>query len=174
MLIKNTEYDDAFGGSLKQTEKSDFTILGIPFDDKTTFRKGTKGGPDAIREISTVRSISSFTEQGIDLYDDTSIIDSGNIDFSNNNEDHLELIEQHVGEIINGDSIPVTLGGDHSITYPAVKAVKNKYPDLNIVWIDAHPDIYEEYEGDKYSHACPLSRILELGGIENIVQGGIR
>ncbi len=174
MLIKNTVCKDAFGGSLRESEKSDFTIMGIPFDAKTTYRSGTAKGPDAVRDISTVRSISSFTEQGIDLYEDTVIVDAGNIDFSGNNEDHIGLIEDHTREIIERGSIPVTIGGDHSITYPVVRAVRKKYSGLNIVWIDAHPDIYDEYEGDKYSHACPLSRIMELGGIANIIQGGIR
>ena len=67
-----------------------------------------------------------------------------------------------------------TLGGDHSITYPIVKAYAENYGKLDILQIDAHPDLYQDYEGDPYSHACPFARIMEDGLAQRLVQVGIR
>ena len=67
-----------------------------------------------------------------------------------------------------------TLGGDHSITYPILRALHSKYPKLDVLQIDAHPDLYDLYEGDPYSHACPFSRIMEEGLGSRLVQVGIR
>jgi agmatinase len=67
-----------------------------------------------------------------------------------------------------------TLGGDHSITYPVLRAYAEKYPSLDILQIDAHPDLYQHYEGDPHSHACPFARIMEGGYAMRLVQVGIR
>jgi len=170
----NLPFKDAFGGALSTQGKAEFTILGIPFDGKSSFRKGAAGGPDAIRQASTAKSINLFTESGIDLAQDTTIIDAGNMVYTGNYESYTTSIEHKINEILQTDSIPVVLGGDHSITYPVVRGMLHKYHPLNIVWLDAHPDIYPEYEGDRYSHACPMARILELDGIGTVVQAGIR
>ena len=66
------------------------------------------------------------------------------------------------------------LGGDHSITFPIVKAVAPRYPELTIFHFDAHPDLYDEFEGNRLSHACPFARIMEAGLAKRLVQIGIR
>ncbi len=174
MIKTSPGFEDAFGGSLKNVENADFTIVGIPYDLKTTYRAGTSKGPDAIRKNSTVRSINSFSERGVDLSEDTNIRDAGNIQPDEDTEKFIKTVEDHIYEITKSGSIPVSLGGDHSVTYPVVKGVHKHFKELNIVWLDAHPDVYEDYEGDLYSHACPLARILELDGIKDVIQGGIR
>ena len=68
----------------------------------------------------------------------------------------------------------VSLGGDHSITFPIIKAVAKKYPKLTIFHFDAHPDLYDEFEGNRWSHACPFARIMESGLAKRLVQIGIR
>jgi agmatinase len=68
----------------------------------------------------------------------------------------------------------LTLGGDHSITFPIIKAHHDQYPKLDILQIDAHSDLYEEFEGDPFSHACPFARIMENGYASRLVQVGIR
>jgi agmatinase len=68
----------------------------------------------------------------------------------------------------------LTLGGDHSITYPVVKAISTLYDKIDILHIDAHTDLYDEFEGDKYSHACPFARIMEDCSVGRLVQVGIR
>jgi arginase len=69
---------------------------------------------------------------------------------------------------------PVLLGGDHSITFPIVKAFTRRYPALTIIHFDAHPDLYDEFEGNRLSHACPFARIMEAGLAKRLVQIGIR
>lgn len=165
---------DAFGGSLKQDVNSEFTIIGIPFDDKSSYRKGAAGGPAAIRTASSARSINSFTETGLDLSRDTSLFDSGDVGYNENYSSFISEVENAVSRAVERGSIPVSLGGDHSITFPIVKGMLNHFKKLNLVWLDAHPDIYPEFDGDKYSHACPLMRILELEGIETVILAGIR
>jgi len=75
---------------------------------------------------------------------------------------------------LNTDVKVFTLGGDHSITYPIIKAHSNKYHKIDILHIDAHCDLYDTYEGDKYSHACPFARIMENKLASRLVQVGIR
>jgi arginase len=70
--------------------------------------------------------------------------------------------------------IPISLGGDHSITYPIIKAFSRKYDKLSILQVDAHPDLYDEFQGNRYSHACPFARIMEEGLAQRLVQVGIR
>src|SRR2546426_647371 len=69
---------------------------------------------------------------------------------------------------------PIALGADHSVTYPIVRAVKWFHPQLTILHFDAHPDLYPEFEGDRYSHACPFARIMEERLADRLVQVGIR
>ncbi len=83
-------------------------------------------------------------------------------------------IERGIAELLDRGLRPIALGGDHSITYPAVKAVAGKHGGLTILQFDAHPDLYEEFEGNPYSHACPFARILEQGLAKRLVQAGAR
>jgi agmatinase len=98
--------------------------------------------------------------------------DSG--DLEGFGEDAFVAIENAVGELIASGRRPVSLGGDHSITYPILKAVAKKHSALTIFHFDAHPDLYEEFEGNRFSHACPFARIMEAGLAKRIVQVGIR
>lgn len=69
---------------------------------------------------------------------------------------------------------PISLGGDHSITYPIVRGFARKFKDLSILHFDAHPDLYDSYQGNRYSHASPFARIMEHGLVKRLVQVGIR
>ncbi len=164
-----------FGGALVKSEKYDFALLGIPFDQKSSFMRGAAGGPDALRKASTGEAINSYTESGWDLHDDAVLVDKGNLSFEGlETRDVFLKIEQAVDEILTEKGFPVIMGGDHSITYPVIKSVRAHYPSLDILHFDAHPDLYDAFEGDRYSHACPFARILEEGGIHQLVQVGLR
>jgi len=78
--------------------------------------------------------------------------------------------------VLEEGAVPLLLGGDHAVTVPAFRAALHKYPDLKLLYLDAHPDLYPDFEGDLLSHACVVSRILELEGMsgERITQVGIR
>jgi agmatinase len=84
------------------------------------------------------------------------------------------LIESGVAEVVAGGWRPLSLGGDHSVTYPAVRAVAQVHQPLTILHVDAHPDLYDCFQGDRYSHACPFARIMEEGLASRLVQVGIR
>lgn len=163
-----------FGGALKQSKTFDFAILGVPFDEKSCYLRGAAGGPQAIREASTSRAINPWTELGANLEDDTTLVDLGDVDISGPFLEVFSRIEKSVSAILTKNAVPVVLGGDHSITYPVVKAFAKKYRPLDILHFDAHPDLYEELYGDRFSHACPFARIMEDGLAENLVQVGIR
>jgi arginase len=85
-----------------------------------------------------------------------------------------DLIERGIAELLAGGGRPLALGGDHSVTYPILRAVAGHHPSLTVLHIDAHPDLYDEFEGDRFSHACPFARTMEEGLAQRLVQVGIR
>lgn len=163
-----------FGGAIKQSDKYDIAILGIPFDEKSCYLKGPAKGPQAIREASTGKAINPWTELRVNLEEDIVIGDLGDVDVSGDFHDVFLRIEEKVSAILEQKTIPIILGGDHSISYPAVKAFARKYQSLDILHFDAHPDLYEELYGDRYSNACPFARIMEENLAQNLIQVGVR
>ncbi len=166
-----------FGGALKDRNKvRDFklAIIGVPFDEKSSYKRGAAAGPEAIRKVSTGKCYNPDTELGVDLAEDTVLVDLGDVDTSGDMLKTLAAIEEKVAEVLELGAVPVVLGGDHSITYPVVKAMARKFPALDLLHFDAHPDMYEDLYGDRLSHACPIARILEDGLVKNVVQVGIR
>jgi agmatinase len=163
-----------FGGSIKRTDDYQFAILGIPFDEKSCYMKGVAKGPQAIREASPGEAMNPWTESGVNLEEQTSIVDLGDLDVSGSFWDVFKKTEDRVREILEKEAVPIILGGDHSLTYPIIKAFSSKYQHLDILDFDAHPDLYDELYGDRYSHGCPFARIIEEGYVANLVQVGIR
>jgi len=163
-----------FGGALKQSLEFDIALIGIPFDEKSCYLKGAAQGPDAIRAASTGKAINPWTELGVNLEEDVIMVDLGDVDVSGDFQQVFSRIEAKVSSVLEKDAVPVVLGGDHSISYPVVKAFAKKFDSLDILHFDAHPDLYEELYGDRYSHACPFARIMEEGLAQELVQVGIR
>lgn len=163
-----------FGGAVQKGPDCDVAIIGIPYDDKSSYLKGPAKGPQAIREASTSKMINAWTELGVNIETDIKMTDLGDLDVSGHFLEVFSRIEEKIGDILSNGIVPVILGGDHSISYPIVKAFWKKFGDLDILDFDAHADTYEELYGDRYSHACPFARILEDGLVQNIVQVGIR
>ncbi len=143
-------------------------IQGIQFDEKSSYQKGPKLAPPLIREALHSGSLNLFSENGISIENDI-IKDKGDFEIT----EYFD-IENITKKHLNGKTKVFTLGGDHSITFPIIKAYNEKYPKLDILHIDAHSDLYDNYEGDKYSHACPFARIMENGFATRLVQVGIR
>jgi len=143
-------------------------IQGIKFDEKSSFEKGARLAPPLIREVLNCGSMNLFTEKGISI-ENSLIKDKGDFEIS----EYFD-IEKITTSHINSNSKVFSLGGDHSITFPIIKAHQRKYPKLDILHIDAHCDLYDNYEGDKFSHACPFARIMENGLAVKLVQVGIR
>jgi arginase len=148
------------------------TLLGIPFDGHSSFLRGAGDAPARIREALRCDASNSWTESGVDLGVAGVYGDAGDLALSEKNA--FEVIEAGVGSVIDEGKRPVSLGGDHSITFPIVKAVARRYPELTIFHFDAHPDLYDEFEGNRLSHACPFARIMEAGLAKRLGQVGIR
>jgi len=143
-------------------------IQGIKYDEKSSYQKGTKLAPPLIREALNCGSSNLFAENGISI-ENLNIEDKGDFEISEY-FDIEKITENH----LDPENKILTLGGDHSITYPIIKAYSSKYPKIDILHIYAHSDLYDIYEGDKYSHACPFARIMESGFAERLIQVGIR
>ncbi|MGC1516389.1 MAG: agmatinase [Maribacter sp.] len=143
-------------------------IQGIQWDAKSSFQKGPAKAPALIRKALYSDSMNLYTEHRISIENER-ITDTGDFEIS----DYFD-IESVTKKHLEDHSKVLSLGGDHSITFPIIKALHEVYPTLDILHIDAHADLYHAYEGDPYSHACPFARIMENGFAVNLVQVGIR
>ena len=147
-------------------------LIGIPFDAQSSYLRGPADAPPKIREALACDASNKWTETGVDLGGAGVFEDAGDLAFSE--KDAFAVIERAIGELVDLGKRPVSLGGDHSITFPVVKAFAKRYPELTIFHFDAHPDLYDEFEGNRLSHACPFARIMEAGLAKRLVQVGIR
>ncbi len=148
-------------------------VVGIPFDEFSSFLRGPAQAPPKIREAYHSDSSNYFTESGIDLRNHLGWQDEGDLTLPGGSA-AIHAIYNGVDNVLQKYSQLLSLGGDHSTTYPVVKAMAKKYGPLNILHLDAHPDLYDTFEGNKFSHACPFARIMEEGLAKSLVQVGIR
>ena len=152
---------------------NDICILGIPFDDNSSFRKGSGLAPARIRESLFSPSSNLWSEQGIDLGSLENLHDLGDLNCSEP-DTLFDRIGQRLVPLVRNKARMICLGGDHSITFPIIQAHAQEYPNLNILHLDAHPDLYNELDNNRFSHACPFARIMENKLAERVVQAGIR
>jgi arginase len=150
-------------------------LLGICYDASSSFQRGSAEAPPAIREALWSEAANPYSESGTDLSAGV-VDDDGDLRF-----DEAEpggevrgAIERAVARIVSGGRRPLILGGDHSITYPILRGLRPRFPRLSILDLDAHGDLYDEFQGDRFSHACPFARIMEEGLADRLVQMGIR
>jgi agmatinase len=148
-------------------------LLGVPWDEHSSFARGAALAPEAIRAALRSPSTNLSTESGKDLEADPRLTDAGDVEIPPGDA-ALEAIEQGAATVLASGARLLALGGDHAVTYPLVRAHAARYPGLTLVHLDAHPDLYDEFEGDRLSHACPFARILEAGLVRRLVQVGIR
>lgn len=148
------------------------TLLGIPFDANSSYLRGSADAPPKIREALHCNASNSWTESGVDLSASHAYADAGDLKLSD--QSAFSEIETAVSALLQKGEHPLSLGGDHSITYPILKAFAQTYPGLTIIHFDAHPDLYDEFEGSRVSHACPFARIMDERLAKRLVQVGIR
>ncbi len=154
-------------------EKSKIVILPAPYENTTSYIKGTILGPEKLIEAS--HQVELYDEEfDLELYREVGIATVEPLDFTEFKKDEkaVELIYNMVLELLKKDKFVVTIGGEHTVAIGAIKAYSEIYPDLTILHFDAHSDLRNEYEGNKYSHACALARVFEFN--KRIVQVGIR
>jgi arginase len=146
-------------------------LVGVPFDANSSFLQGPASAPGIIRSALHSTSWNYWTELGVDLGVKGIFEDAGDISFA---DDAFTCIENAVGDLLDRGQRPLCLGGDHSITFPILRAFGKRIPDLTIVHFDAHPDLYDELDGNRLSHACPFARIMEEKLAKRLIQVGIR
>ena len=153
-------------------DKSEFVILPVPYEQTTTYQVGTKHAPQAI--IAASQEVETFDEElkfeackaGICTLDYMEMPASGQ-------QGMLEKVYQATKGLINKGKKVVMVGGEHTISIGAVKAFKEKYPNLSVLQMDAHADLRDNYQENRFSHACVMRRIGELShfvgvGIRNL------
>ena len=138
--------------------RSDFSVIGIPFDGLASVRKGAALAPERLRYWS--HHLTPFSEDRTRLRGLT-VCDLGDIQINDPLRD-FELVRQKVAGLPN---LPILLGGDHSVTIPIFQGQRERYQDrrLGVLWLDAHPDLCDDFDGSKLSHACVLRRGIEAG-----------
>lgn len=149
------------------------TILGIPYDEASSFLRGSALAPRRVRDALLSGESNSSAESGRDLDQEPNLIDGGDLRIPNGEAALKEIEEQANARLQNGEAV-LALGGDHSITYPLLRAYAGHFSNLSLIHFDAHSDTYDEFQGSRYSHACPFARIMEEGLVSRLVQIGIR
>lgn len=148
-------------------------LIGLPYDASSSFLRGPALAPPLIREALRSASWSTWCEQFRDLAGPGGLSDAGDLALPETDAARA-LIEAGIAAVLADGHQPLALGGDHSVSYPVLRALARAHPRLTILHIDAHPDLYDEFEGNRYSHACPFGRIMEEGLATRLVQVGIR
>ncbi len=158
----------------KRTYKEcNLCLFGVPYDGTTSFRPGARFGPSAIREVS--QGIETYCPQlNLDL-EDINFTDLGSLKIGYGAPEPVIIkIQETTKKIYQLGIKQLMLGGEHSITAGAIKALIEKYPDLILLQLDAHADLRDTWLGTRHSHACVMKRSLELLPSEKVFQLGIR
>jgi agmatinase len=145
---------------------ADAAIIGVPFDTATSFRPGARYGPAAIREMSLMmRRWHPVLE--IDIFNTLSVVDGGDVNtVPGNAQRTTALIAEQLMPVIQAETVPVVLGGDHSIVLGELRAHARRHGPLGLVLLDAHADTWDSYWGERYVHGTPFRRALDEGLIE--------
>lgn len=149
------------------------SLLGIPHDENSSFMRGPSEAPPLIRRELLSDAYSIWTESGVDLGVEGRLVDHGDLQFDGG-ADAWDVIEQGVGRALDAGDPLICLGGDHAITHPIMRAARRRHPQLTILHIDAHCDIYHAYLDNPRSHASPFARIMEERLADRLIQVGIR
>lgn len=160
-------------GSVESYQESEIVMIGLPFDGTCSYRPGSRFAPERLRLASW--GLEDYSPDYDKHLDESKFYDAGELEFPlGNTAKSLDLIEENAGQVYADGKKYLGIGGEHLVTLPAVKACKEKYPDLALIHFDAHTDLREDYLGEKLSHASVIRRIGEIIGFENIKQIGIR
>ncbi len=158
-----------FSGLGKPFSDARFVVFGVPFDKTSTYRAGSRFGPSAIRDASL--NIETYSVRSKFDLEDVQICDIGDLHVVDAVDETMRRLSAVEGGIISASKIPVALGGEHTISYGAIRSFPR---DVGIVCLDAHADMRDEYMGEKLMHATFLRRAIELVGSEKIVHVGLR
>lgn len=153
--------------------KNNLALIGICSDENSSFLRGTAAAPSLIREALFSDASNTTSESGVDFRNNPRIQDAGDRLITSGEAGYLG-IEDHIKEVLKTGAKPLVLGGDHAISYPVLRAIHQHHGPVNLLHFDAHTDLYDELDGNRYSHACPFARMMEGGLVKRLVQVGIR
>ncbi|GAA4601263.1 agmatinase [Actinoplanes octamycinicus] len=148
---------------LDQVDSAEVAVVGVPFDSGVSYRPGARFGGNAVREAS--RMLRPYNPaQGIYPYHYSQVADAGDISANPFNiNEAIETIEAAAGELLDGGARLMTLGGDHTIALPLLRAVARKHGPVALLHFDAHLDTWDSYFGEQYTHGTPFRRAVEEG-----------
>lgn len=162
-----------FMGSVASLQEADRVIIGLPMDFTTSFRPGTRHAPYRVREVSEgVEEYSIYQDcslEEISFYDAGDVaIPFGNVSGS------LKRMEETARELLSMHKKIFSIGGEHLVSLPIIKAYADYFPELVVIQMDAHADLREDYLGEELSHATVMRHVLQIVGDKNLFQLGIR
>jgi agmatinase len=152
------------------------TLLGVPYDAASSFLRGAAAAPARIREALASPASNVWAEDGTDLGAPGALGDAGDValDGAEAGDGTRDAITGALRALLATGTRPLVLGGDHSISHPVLRAVRERHPALTVLHVDAHPDLYDAFDGDRHSHACPFARVMEERLADRLVQAGVR
>ncbi|SOC07748.1 agmatinase [Rhodobacter maris] len=183
--LRGLAYENAFGGATsflrrrytKDLAGVDLAVTGVPFDQAVTNRPGTRFGPRAIREASTLQAFDAPYGWGYDPLSELSIVDYGDLAFDYaHTASFPDRVTDHIATILKAGAGAITLGGDHFITLPILRAVAAKHGPVALIHFDAHSDTWADDDMARIDHGTFLYKALKLGYVapETTVSVGIR
>jgi arginase len=149
------------------------TLIGMPYDASSSFKRGAADAPPVVRAALDSAAGNPWAERLVQSVGPDILLDAGDLPLPATPAAR-GMIEEAVRALAVQRLPFIALGGDHSITYPILRALRSTYSAVTILQIDAHPDLYDEFEGDRFSHACPFARIMEERLAARLVQVGLR
>ncbi|MCU0802951.1 MAG: agmatinase [Rhodobacteraceae bacterium] len=183
--LRGLTYENAFGGAtsfLRRTYSKDLTgvdiaITGVPFDQAVTHRTGTRFGPRAIREASALQPFDPPYGWPTNPLEDLNVIDYGDCAFDYAKTSAFpQALTDHIATILAANTASVTLGGDHFITLPILRAYAAKYGPMGVIHFDAHSDLWADDDMDRIDHGTFMYKAVKTGLVDpkRSVQIGIR
>ena len=151
----------------------DRVLIGLPTDSHSSFLRGAAEAPPLIRAALRSDHGNAACECGLEIGTDIVLRDAGDLPLREDSGD-FDLIRAAAADAARSGDVPLFLGGDHMVSFPILAGLRAVHGPLDILHFDAHPDLYDDFEGDPLSHASPFARIMEQGHARRLVQVGIR
>ena len=149
------------------------SILSFPSDENSSFIRGCSKAPTAIIKAFNSESSNMFSENGFNCGNNEQVRILETLELQSGKA-AIDQIKNAVKKELAKSKNIISIGGDHSITYPIIESYSNNFKSLNILHFDAHPDLYNNFNNNPYSHASPFARIMEKSLVKRLVQVGIR
>jgi agmatinase len=171
-------FEEAYSGNVfikshQNYDEAEAVLYGMPMDWTVSFRPGSRFGPARIREVSVgLEEYSPYLDRELE---EVKFFDAGDIPLPfGNPQKSIDLIESYVDSLLADGKFPLGMGGEHLVSWPVIKAMYKRYPDMAVIHMDAHTDLREDYEGEPLSHAAIIRKAADLIGPTNIYSFGIR